>query len=167
MKYLHTDAELSPCGRYRYWLSRRLAMGERAILFVGLNPSTADASQDDPTIRRCVGFARSWGFDWLFMGNVNAFRSTDPNGLPADPIEAVGLGNQEALTWMSQKAEIVVAAWGANPLNRYAHSLADRIVRLPNARHLGLTKAGHPKHPLYLAASTPLQLFGVAAPEER
>lgn len=85
MTYLESSADVSACGRYRYWLSRRLSMGERTILFVGLNPSTADAALDDPTIRRCVGFARAWGFDWLFMGNVNAFRSTDPKGLPTTP----------------------------------------------------------------------------------
>lgn len=165
MCYLSMDAHISDCGRYRYSLIRRLDMGERAILFVGLNPSTADASQDDPTIRRCVGFARAWGFDWLYMGNLNAFRSTDPKGLPTDPIEAVGPRNQEELAWMAQKAEIVVAAWGANRLNRYAAQLGERIQRRENARHLGLTKSGAPKHPLYMAASTPLQSFAAARRE--
>lgn len=151
MKYLDASAELSSCGQYRYWLSRRISMGERTVLFVGLNPSTADASEDDPTIRRCVGFARAWGFDWLLMGNVNAWRSTDPKGLPADPLTAVGPGNQDALKWMTQKAEIVIAAWGNEPLNSYARQLSLMIAALPHARHLGLNKNGTPKHPLYLA----------------
>lgn len=153
--YLAMDAEVSECGRYRYWLSRRLSMGERAILFVGLNPSTADASQDDPTIRRCVDYARRWGFDWLYMGNLMAFRSTDPKGLPGDSLAAVGPMNAEALAWMSQKAELVVCSWGANKIaiGPYAVQLAARMMQRQNARHLGLNKDGSPKHPLYLKAT--------------
>ncbi len=163
-KYLDMGAEISECGRYRYWLSRRLSMGERTVLFVGLNPSTADALQDDPTIRRCVGFARSWGFDWLLMGNIHAFRSTDPKGLPADPLESVGPKNQEALQWMAHRAEVVVAAWGANKLNTYAATLARRIAALPHARCLGRNADGTPKHPLYLPKTAALVLCQPDAP---
>lgn len=156
MTYLDKGAELSEDGRYRYWLSRRLSMGERTVLFVGLNPSTADASQDDPTIRRCVGFARQWGFDWLFMGNVCAYRSTDPKALMRvdDP---VGPNNQEALKWMAHRADLIVAAWGKNRLNCYAHTLAGWILSLPQTRTLGVNGDGTPKHPLYLKATTELQ----------
>lgn len=155
MKYLATDAELSEDGLYRYWLSRRLSMGERTVLFVGLNPSTADASQDDPTIRRCVGFARSWGFDRLYMGNVCGYRSTNPKLLPTidDP---VGPGNQDALKWMTQRAELVVAAWGKNRLNCYASTLAGWILSLPQTRALGFNGDGTPKHPLYLPKDSQL-----------
>lgn len=155
--YLDMGADISDDGLHRYWLSRRLAMGERTVLFVGLNPSTADAMQDDPTIRRCVAFARSWGFDWLYMGNVNAYRSTDPKGLPADPLLAVGPRNQEALTWMAQRAELVVAAWGANRLNSYAETLARRVLALPHVRCLGRNADGTPKHPLYLRKDCQLE----------
>lgn len=155
--WLSADADISDDGLYRYWLSRRLSMGERAVLFVGLNPSTADARQDDPTIRRCVGFARAWGFDWLYMGNLNAWRSTDPKGLPSDPLEAVGPRNQEALVWMAQRAELVVAAWGTTRLNDYAQTLGRRVLAWPQTRCLGRNADGTPKHPLYLAATTVLQ----------
>lgn len=158
MKYLASSARFSDCGRYRYRLNRRLGMGERVVLFVGLNPSTADQTQDDPTIRRCVGFALKWGFDWLWMGNLNAWRSTDPKGLPSDALEAVGPENQDELTWMWQKADLVVAAWGKNPLNRYARALGDRILALPQTRTLGTNKNGTPKHPLYLPKTTALEL---------
>jgi hypothetical protein len=153
---------VSPCGEYRYWLTRRLAMGERVVLFVGLNPSTADAAEDDPTIRRCVGFARRWGFDWLYMGNLYAYRSTDPKALytVADP---VGPDNQEALKWMAQRAELIVAAWGKNRLNCYAHTLAGWLLSLPQTQCLGWNKDGSPKHPLYLAADTPLQAQSAAS----
>jgi len=158
VKYLDMGADISEDGRHRYWLSRRLSMGERAVLFVGLNPSTADASQDDPTIRRCVGFARAWGFDWLYMGNVNAYRSTDPKALKSlADIEAVGPLNKEALMWMAQKSDLVVVAWGSNPLNRYAQNLADWLVTLGQTRCLGQNKDGAPKHPLYLPKNAALE----------
>lgn len=156
MKYLEALAGISDDGVYRYWLSRRLSMGDRAVLFVGLNPSTADATQDDPTIRRCVGFARQWGFDWLLMGNIYAYRSTDPKVLPSidDP---VGPENHAALTWMSDRAELIVAAWGKNKLNPPGRWLARAILHHPQVRCLGRNQDGTPKHPLYLAKTTELQ----------
>ena len=159
MKYLDSGAEISECGRYRYWLSRRLGMGERSVAFVGLNPSTADASIDDPTIRRCVGYARAWGYDWLYMVNLHAFRSTDPKGLPQDPLEAVGPRNQEALIWVAQRSELVIAAWGSNPLNTYAQQLAARVRQMKNAHYLRLNSDGNPAHPLYLPAALQPQPF--------
>lgn len=157
MKYLEASASISDDGLYRYWLSRRLSMGERTVLFVGLNPSTADATQDDPTIRRCVGFARTWGFDWFLMGNLYAYRSTNPKVISTlDGIEGLGPLNQEALTWMSQKAEVIVAAWGANKLNPAARWLARWILTRPHTRCLGQNADGTPKHPLYLPKTAAL-----------
>lgn len=159
MKYLDASADISDDGLYRYALYRRLSMGERVVLFVGLNPSTADAATDDPTIRRCVGFARSWGFDWLYMGNLNAWRATDPKQLPkASELAAVGPRNQEALKWMAQRAEIVVACWGQHKLNQYARTLSRIVLALPHARCLGCNADGSPKHPLYLPSSSVLQV---------
>jgi hypothetical protein len=159
MKYLNSYANISPDGLYRYALYRRLSMGERTVLFVGLNPSTADMMKDDPTLRRCVGFARAWGFDWLYMGNLNGWRATDPKQLPRASDgggEAVGPENQQVLTMMTQRAEIVVACWGQHKLNPYARELSRRILALPHTRCLGRNADGSPKHPLYLPASTPL-----------
>lgn len=156
MKYLAMDAEMSEDGLYRYWLSRRLSMGERTVLFVGLNPSTADAALDDPTIRRCVGFARAWGFDWLLMGNLYAYRSTDPKPLKDLVTCPVGPKNEESLRSMASRADRIVAAWGSNPLNADAQILADWIMSLPRTRCLGQNKNGTPKHPLYLPKDTDL-----------
>jgi hypothetical protein len=87
-------AVLSECGRYRYVLTRTWDHDLAACAFIGLNPSTADAHEDDPTIRRCIRFARDWGHGGLIMLNLFAWRSTDPRGLldaifpvgpPADP----------------------------------------------------------------------------------
>jgi len=157
VNYLEKSANMSEDGLYRYSLSRRLSMGENAVLFVGLNPSTADATVDDPTVRRCVGFAQLWGFSWFFMGNLNAWRSTDPKKLPKMELLAVGPGNQEALKWLTHRAELVVAAWGSNPLNSYALELAAQILKLPYTRCFGKNKDGAPKHPLYLPKNAVLE----------
>jgi len=159
MEYLSTSADVSNDGLYRYMLHRHLSMGERAVLFVGLNPSTADANRDDPTIRRCVGFARAWGYNRLYMGNLNAWRATDPKRLPReiDGTAAVGPRNQEVLKWMAQRAEIVVACWGRHKLNQYARTLSQMILAMPNAHCLGRNADGSPKHPLYLPTTAALE----------
>lgn len=143
------NAELSPCRRYRYSLIRRFAPGPYAM-FIGLNPSTADETADDPTIRRCVAFAKSWGFGALVMTNLFAFRATDPRAIRAvaDP---VGSENNGALLDSAIGAGVIVAAWGAHGeyMRRDAHVKA----MLPGMLCcLRLTKGGHPGHPLYLPA---------------
>lgn len=135
---------------YRYVLWRVWAnlAAPRYCAFVGLNPSTADEATDDPTIRRCIGFAKDWGYDALAMLNLFAFRATDPRDMKAadDP---VGDDNDYWLAKIAAEAGIVVAAWG----NHGAHqnrAIAVRVL-LPGLHCLRMTKAGHPEHPLYLA----------------
>ncbi|HEU4722003.1 MAG TPA: DUF1643 domain-containing protein [Gemmatimonadaceae bacterium] len=144
-------AVISECGTYRYTLERRWGDGP-AVLFVMLNPSTADAEQDDPTIRRCIGFARSWGYDALLVGNLHAFRSTSPLDLAfaGDP---VGPRNGEALAGLRDRAARVVVAWGAS---RYAHAVRVNRARAILGKELyalGTTANGAPRHPLYMPAS--------------
>jgi hypothetical protein len=157
LRYLSSDAYFSACGQYRYWLARRLSMGERAIAFVGVNPSTADATLDDPTIRRCVGFARRWGYDWYYMLNVCAYRSTDVRALKRvdDPI---GPLNWEYMTSIMGKCEVVVAAWGRTVKlpNATARTYAARILDRSETRCLGQNDDGSPKHPLYIPYEQPL-----------
>ncbi len=142
-------ATISDCRCYRYALGRRWADGP-AVLFVMLNPSTADASRDDPTIRRCIGFARAWGFGSLLVGNLFAYRATAPDEMraAADPI---GPDNDEWLSRLIGRSGLVVAAWGAHG----GHLGRDRAVRALRREwvHLGLTKGGHPRHPLYVPAN--------------
>lgn len=149
-------ANLSDCGTYRYTLGRRWDDGP-TVVFVMLNPSTADASQDDPTIRRCIGFAKAFGYGALHVVNLYAFRATKPADLwkAADPI---GPENDETLrsTFLTAHGEgsLVIAAWGANaaPLRaRFAHVIARAAGVTLTA--LGVTKDGAPRHPLYLPAS--------------
>lgn len=144
-----SGAEFSDCERYRYSLWRQWSDGP-AVMFIGLNPSTADATLDDPTIRRCIGFAKSWGFGKLLMTNLFAWRDTSPRDMLAakDPI---GPLNDKALVEASAQATLAIAAWGAYG----THLQRDAAVRklVPHLHYLRLTKDGHPGHPLYLPAS--------------
>lgn len=124
-------------------------------MFIGLNPSTADEDTDDPTVRRCIRFARDWGYGSLAMTNMYAFRSTDPHGLltATDPI---GPENDRALLEIGDRAGIIIAAWGSwgTKIKPYvmrpvsvAATWADKSLHC-----LGTTKDGQPRHPLYVRA---------------
>lgn len=147
MAIVQKDAILSRCGQYRYLLRRTWRDDLPSVLFVGLNPSTADAVSDDPTVRRCVAFARCWGFGSLAIANLFAYRSTDPSVLQRveDPI---GPRNDWWLKRLTEKAKLTIAAWGIHgALLERAEAV---LPNLRNVHHLGRTKEGHPRHPLYL-----------------
>jgi hypothetical protein len=157
------SAVLSPCRRYRYALYRRWAVGPQA-LWVMLNPSTADESLDDPTIRRCIGFSKAWGYGGLAVGNLFALRATDPQSLYRDP-DPVGPQNDVRLYNLIRESDLVIAAWG----NHGAYQGRGIIVRTfcQGWQVLGLTKEGQPRHPLYLAAATrPIRWLEPATAEE-
>jgi len=159
-------AALSPCGTWRYRLWRQWSPGDR-LLFIGLNPSTADAHQDDPTVRRMRGFARREGYGGLELINLYAYRATDPADLWKQPASK-RLGPQWRLhcTPLLEAAEKAVCCWGAFPKAKKLHreQAAGVVVELRrelrrhNTRphHFGLTRGGHPRHPLYLRADCPL-----------
>lgn len=140
-------AVFSPCGRYRYRLWRRWAPGGECILWVMLNPSAAGATEDDPTIRRCVGFSKVWGAHAMEVVNLFAWRATDPRELRLSE-DPVGPANDEHILLASARAFRTIVAWGADPL---AATRARAVyARLNAPQALGLTKAGAPRHPLYL-----------------
>jgi hypothetical protein len=156
-----STATFSPCGLYRYELRRVWRPKARAMVFIGLNPSTADESTDDPTIRRILGFADDWGYGALVMLNAFAFRSTDPKALHARAArrrEVIGPENDEIIrrTFEQHRRTRLVMGWGANGTllerGRDLARLALSVHRRPEC--FGLTQNGEPKHPLYLAAST-------------
>ncbi len=150
-------AILSPCETYRYVLGRPcLPMfggysGYSRCVFVMVNPSTADATKDDPTIRRCIKFATRWGYNELRVVNLFAFRSSHPRDLlgAADP---VGPENNEYLADELRAADLVICAWGNNGVidggTQARALLAWCYARATYLHHLGVTKTGHPKHPL-------------------
>ena len=157
-------ADISDDGRYRYRLWREVVPKgpSGSCLFVMLNPSTADAMKDDPTIRKCVGFCKRWGFERLFVVNLFAFRSTDPGGLR----EAADPRGPENDGWVHAEVECcnrVVLAWGSHHeirdmVSRRAFELRRTLERFPDKTGvLGRCKDGNPRHPLMLAYTTPLE----------
>lgn len=153
---VRSSAKLSSCGQYRYALTRSWDASGPIVMFVGLNPSTADARIDDPTVRRCIAFARRWGFGKLLLTNLFALRSTDPSALirAADP---VGPENDDWIAKASQTADMTVVAWGVHGclLERDREVLA----QLGDPHCLGTTKSGAPRHPLYMPSNAPLRRF--------
>lgn len=159
-------------GPYRYKLGRQWDEAATPATFIMLNPSTADALTDDPTVRRCAGFARSWGCGGLRIVNLCAYRATSPDVLheAADAgIDVVGPRNIAMLELMLASAPgPIVAAWGAHA-DRLARRpriaavlelLAGAVAELGPVGHcLGRTASGQPRHPLYLKANTPLEAW--------
>jgi hypothetical protein len=159
---LEQNAVISDCGRYRYLLTRQVGPGLRTATFILLNPSTADAMSDDPTIRRCMGFSRQWGCGKLAVLNLFAVRATAPADMKraGDP---VGPQNEE---WFDRTLSglgdgPVVCGWGVHG----QHMDQDLTVLgwlesydiKPLA--LGITLERHPKHPLYLSYAAQLIPF--------
>jgi hypothetical protein len=163
------SAVFSPCGRYRYLLTRRLCESnsehertqDMVATFIMLNPSTADATRNDPTIRRCIGFAQRWGCGRLQVLNLFAVRATLPQAMKqAD--DPVGPDNRK---WFAQmlrvaprESHLVVCAWGVHGAFRAQdHVVLGWLHELGIASFaLGVTRDGHPRHPLYLPYSTGL-----------
>lgn len=157
------DAVVSDDGLYRYALGRKWADG-RTLTWVMLNPSTADAFVDDPTIRRCIGFAERDGFGSLLVVNLFALRATDPKVL-WDHDDPIGSGNHGAvriaLGTAAEFGSPVVAAWGvlsrrlpaALPVRQWCREAGVPLLCL------GRTKQGHPRHPLYVRADQRFEVW--------
>lgn len=156
-----SSATFSADRRYRYTLERSWDETKPPFVVIGLNPSTADETTDDPTIRRCIGFAKREGCGSLLMLNLFGFRATDPNVMRAakDPI---GDANLETIVAETKKAVKqggkVVCAWGSHGEYRTQGEQVSICLRVP-AFCFGKTKSGQPKHPLYLKANTPLEKY--------
>lgn len=152
-----TDAVFSPDLRYRYRLKRVWDAARPLVLWVMLNPSAADALAVDPTVTRCIGFAKSWGYGGIMVGNAFALRATDPELLYVDA-DPIGPENDEHLREMAGHADRVVVAWG-NPgahLDRGARVLELLRGAAIQPKAFGFTNSGQPKHPLYLPADAEL-----------
>lgn len=156
-------AVISPCGTFRYSLTRSWDEGLPVCGFIMLNPSTADAELDDPTIRRCIGFAKREGCGTLIVANLFAFRATDPKELPKaqDPIGPQNDAYIDAL--LLHASGPVIAGWGANGFARARAK--DIATRTPpgHLKCLGTSLDGSPRHPLYLPLEAPLIDYRVPA----
>jgi hypothetical protein len=152
-------ALISADGDYRYQLWRTWDDTKPTVAFIMLNPSTADGTTDDPTIRRCIGYAKDWGYGSLVVGNLFAIRSTDPDKL-SEHSASVGPDNDEHLLAICDAAEKIVAAWGAHGSFRdrdceVAHLLDADLYALDT------TQGGQPTHPLYQPADKNLHPYTV------
>ena len=180
--YVSKGAIISKWGTYRYQLWREWrgthdaknwhwhgyrdgdghAVGEpMSCLFVMLNPSTADGNEDDPTIRRCVAFAKAWKYERLDVVNLFAYRATDPRALKRlnhndDP---VGVDNQHYVEGLARRAGIIVCAWGAHGTHLSQDETMLGWLGARPLHALGFTNAGQPRHPLYLKSDARPTLF--------
>lgn len=153
-------AVFSECEKYRYLLWRWWGDGDPdprvMVAFICLNPSTATESRNDPTVKRCITYARDWHFSGMFMLNIFALRSTDPSKLRLvdDP---TGEANDTYLIWAYEQACLTVGAWGNHGGYR---DRGDYVAALmPEIMHLHRTRHGHPGHPLYLKKDLRPQLW--------
>lgn len=187
-KYIHAGARISKCGLYRYmlwrewrgthdpknwrWFGEKDGAGNeygepKSCLFVMLNPSTADGEKDDPTIRRCVGFAKAWKYERLEVVNLFAYRATKPRDVLARQNtrgEIIGLDNSTIMDSAARDAGLIVCAWGANataldPTKDHVETVRGWLRDKPMMA-LGFTQDGQPRHPLY----TPLNAQLIAMP---
>jgi hypothetical protein len=154
------DAVFDESGQYRYVLSRDVATtgswedgtaAGGALLFVLLNPSTADADHNDPTIAKCCRFAISWRYRHVTICNIFALRATDPKWLTTEGGAAVGPLNDAHITEQARRADLIVCAWGAHgAIDDRGYRVFQRLSHLDKLYALSFTKSGQPGHPLYL-----------------
>lgn len=151
-------ATFDSTGKYRYRLWREWDADAPPIAFVMLNPSTADADSNDPTIRRCVGLARSWGYGAIEVVNLFAYRATDPKALRqvTDPI---GEENDRHLIAAARRSQTLILAWGNWGTLHQRDRTVWQLLSPCQAYCLGINRSGQPRHPLYVRGdATPIPL---------
>jgi hypothetical protein len=158
--YVENDAVISEDGKYRYLLRRTWDHAKPRALLIMLNPSTADARQDDATIRSCVRLLTGLCYGSMEVVNLFAWRATKPTDLPSFA-EAIGPKNPDIIDGAISRCDIVICAWGANSM---AMEYGKQIISTARASRpavycFGKTKTGAPKHPLYIKSGTPLEPY--------
>ena len=141
--HMKTRAELSSCRKYRYALWRAWDEGKDKVMFIGLNPSTADKVEDDRTIKRCISYAKQWGYGGIIMGNLFAYRTPSPDKMMQSK-DPVGPENNTWLKRLSEQADIVVAMWGNS--GGFLNRSREVTKMFPNLLCLRITGAGQPHH---------------------
>lgn len=157
------SAVLSDCGLYRYRLERDVGMEGSTFMFIGVNPSTADATVDDATVRKWIGFVKRWGGRRFLVGNAFAYRSTDVRALAKlAPPDAIGILNDWHVMRMASEADVIVPCWGNTtkvpPVLRTRFAFLTEMLTGANRpiKCFGRTQGGDPLHPLMLGYSTAL-----------
>jgi hypothetical protein len=161
------EAVFDKTKKYRYLLTRHLSEQKSVCTFIMLNPSTADATSNDPTVARCIQFSKKWGYGKLNVLNIFAYRSTDPSHLYTleDP---VGPDNNKFIEETVSQSDLVIAAWGVHAaLNKRGEEVGGIVSTKRDLHCLSVTKDGYPGHPLYLKKdSLPLLYLKRKVPEE-
>lgn len=151
-------AIMSNCNDYRYALWRRWGDKPGYALFVCLNPSIADHLNDDPTLRRLINFSASWGYDAVYVVNLFAYRATKARDMLTHD-HPVGVKNDAVIKRFASRASVIVCAWGVDGEHRSRDMEVVKLLHDYELQCMGLTKYGHPKHPLYLKNCTPLEPY--------
>jgi hypothetical protein len=151
--FLKSTAVFSSCRTWRYILHRVWAADQPQVMVVGLNPSTATETVNDPTVTRCINYARAWGYGGMVMTNLFAFRATDLRVMKAAP-DPVGPENNHWLLETAKNSSLVLCAWGNHGVYENRAQIIPELFRGTGItlHCLGFTKFGAPKHPLYLKA---------------
>ncbi|MEQ8755016.1 MAG: DUF1643 domain-containing protein [Coleofasciculus sp. G1-WW12-02] len=156
---MRKDAVIDSTGCYRYSLLREWNPNSRKVAFIMLNPSRADATTDDPTLRRCISFAQSWGYGSLEVVNLFGYRATKPADLikVKDP---VGSENDRYLQEAVKRGNRTILAWGNRGILRNrCREVLDLLTDCDPLYCLGITKIGCPRHPLYVKSNTELSIY--------
>lgn len=153
------SALIDDTGRYRYWLTRTWGADTRSIVtFLMLNPSTATAEVNDPTIVRCINFARSWGYAQLNVVNLFALRATDPKELKK-AVDPVGPENDQHLSMLNRGTSDLVAAWGSKGDLFGRDKIVLALLTKRPIYVIGLTMSNQPVHPLYQKSCLPKKVW--------
>lgn len=147
------DAEFSGCRRYRFALWRIWDDTAPKIMFIGLNPSTANEATNDPTIRKVIGFAKKWEFGGVYMLNCFPYISTNPADLNTNYNNSIKLHNDYKLAQFGSMSKEIVFAWGNFPIVKKMKRDSELAEMFPNAKSLLINKNGSPRHPLYVPYS--------------
>lgn len=148
-------------GNYRYLLWREWNSSNKTVSFIMLNPNSADAQTNDPTITRCINFARSWGYGRLEVVNLFAYRTSKPS-LLKQVVEPIGKDNDRYVIESVERSARVILAWGNHGVWRKQDLYVLQLLK--NHNHLysfGITKRGCPRHPLYLRSTIKPQRYGI------
>tara|TARA_B100000795_G_scaffold263796_1_gene243434 strand:- start:1720 stop:2196 length:477 start_codon:yes stop_codon:yes gene_type:complete len=146
MSTIKKSAVFSSCRKYRYSLTREWNLTGNYVLFIGLNPSIADELIDDPTLKRCINFAKDWGYGGLIMVNLFAYVSTHPSELKNTKLP-IGKENDKHILKNHQKSQLTVIAWGNDG---YLYDRDKEVLAIIDSPMcLNINKSGQPAHPLY------------------
>lgn len=157
---VQSSALYSPCETYRYALTRVWNEDGKKLLYIMLNPSTATELKNDPTIERCERRARMLGFGSFCACNLFAYRATNPKELKKAK-EPIGPDNLAQIMIYARRADTILCAWGTHGAHLDMGQTITQLLREEGFElyHLGLSKSGHPRHPLYIGYNTPLQIW--------